>query len=254
MLIFDIETGPDVQRLNDQFSSIDWEAAFPKPGEFDESTVKYGNAKKEDTRAPILAAAKAAHAELLQNYPLKLEEFQAARWDEMYDKAPLDPVLGVVLAVGLKTHDNEEILHVANYGTIGERAMLAHAWEIFGSKRDQANKIIGVNILDFDLPFLVRRSWILGVDVPEWVRKGRYFDSSFVDLEVEWNMGNNAKCISADNLCKALGIVGKEAVPEVTGATFHTFYNGTPEQREKALAYLSNDLRMEWEIAERMQF
>jgi hypothetical protein len=38
-------------------------------------------------------------------------------------------------------------------------------------------QLVGFNINAFDLPFLFRRSWALGIAVPFGLRKGRYWSN-----------------------------------------------------------------------------
>ena len=40
----------------------------------------------------------------------------------------------------------------------------------------------------FDLGFLIKRSWILGIPIPKSVMSGRFVSSVFVDLMQEWGL------------------------------------------------------------------
>jgi hypothetical protein len=255
MPVFDIETGPlpeDI--LRKQLPPFDPDVACPHPGVFDSSTVKYGNAKKEDKRAEILDAAWTAHENLVANYEANkhamIEQAREQHWGKYIEGAALDPIKGRVLAVGFKDGENVGKEYLQG-NVITEEILIRNTWNQFAF--DPAEKLIGHNIFGFDLPFLVKRSWLLGIDVPEWIRNGRYWSTRFVDSMAEWNFGamGGASFVKLEVLAAAFGIPGK---PDgITGADFDRLFHGTPEERTQALEYLENDLTMTWEIANRMQ-
>lgn len=121
-----------------------------------------------------------------------------------------------------------------------ETDILLNAWETI----DGAETIIGHNLRGFDIPFLARRSWILGVPVPR-IMAGRFLDARFVDTMEAWSCGNREERISLDNLAKALGVGAKTG----SGADFAALY---AKDRKAALGYLENDLRLTKAVAERM--
>lgn len=115
-----------------------------------------------------------------------------------------------------------------------------------------------MNIGGFDLPFLVRRSWILDVPVPGTIRitHGRYWDETFVDLRDMWLLGQRwGDCESSlDHIAKTLAVGGKDqSEGACTGATFARMWeSGDADQRAIARAYLVNDLRLPQQIAAKM--
>jgi hypothetical protein len=104
---------------------------------------------------------------------------------------------------------------------------------------------VGFNILGFDLPFLVRRSWALGIPVPFWVFDGRYFNRRFSDVMQHWQLGNRQDHISLDKLARFLGLRGKSH----EGKDFANLYANNQQQ---ALDYLKNDLKLTADIALKM--
>ncbi len=250
MSVFDIETGarPE-QELRDLLPPFDPDVDCPHPGEFDSSTVKYGNAKAADKRASILDAAWTAHEEKVRDHPLAVEKAREEHWEKFIEKAALDPIKGRVLAVGFSIGENSNLLCIDD--DMPEDVLLRHVWKDFSI--DPGEKLIGHNIFGFDLPFLIRRSWLLGVDVPEWIRNGRYWNARFVDTMVEWNFGagGSAGFIKLDALAAAFGIQGK--TEGITGADFDRLFHGTEEEKQQAIDYLTDDLRITWDVADRMQ-
>lgn len=248
MLIYDIETSglPDEQLA----AMLPPFEAPPHPGEFDPASVKYGNVKDEQKRAAKLADAMLAHETEVANYATTCEEMKSTHWQNFKNSAALDPTTGQILAIGCWSMTKNSFSLVAG----DESTILAKFWEIYGKMRASTppRKLVGCNSNGFDLPFLIRRSWILGVEIPTTVRKGRYFDELFVDLRDIWLCGQHwGGCESSLNhMAVALG-VGKKT-EGVTGADFGRLWNGTKEEREKAIEYLKNDVEITAKVAVRL--
>jgi hypothetical protein len=252
MLCFDIETGPlpeeEIRSIVSPF------APPPPPGEFDEAAVKYGNLKDPAKRHAKLEEAREAHAALVAGYDASLAALEAEYWQGIIDKAALSPVTGRILAIGYRA--TETAPHKAAIDHGDEAEIVAKFWEKYKKCREtkpNQRKMVGCNILDFDLPFLIRRSWILGVDVPSTViRDDRYFDPVFVDIRAKWLCGQyrNGCESSLDLIGRAFGIGGK---PDgMSGKDFARMWLGTPEERSQAEAYLLQDLKVTALAAERM--
>jgi hypothetical protein len=100
---------------------------------------------------------------------------------------------------------------------------------------------------------LIRRSWLLGVDIPDGIFDGnwRYLDRTFVDTMQRWQAGNyRDQFVSLDRLGKALGIGGK--TEGVDGGDFARLYFGTEEEHAKSLEYLIRDVELTWQVAGRL--
>ena len=132
--VFDIETGP--------LPMAELTAMLPP---FDPSEVKVGNLKDPEKVAEKIAQAR--------------EEHRA----NFFNKAALDPLTGRVLAIGvLDTLTEEaEVLAVPE-----EARMLEWFWARCKGEMGRIETMIGFNSNLFDLPFLIRRSWRLGVQIP----------------------------------------------------------------------------------------
>ncbi len=264
MLVIDIETGP---LPDDQLRAA--VAPFtppPHPGEFDPSSVKYGNLG-EAKRAEKLQQAQADHATLVSNYAANVKQAEADWWADVVNRAALDPTTGRVLCIGYYSAETKAKVIDGGLNKDGvcghaslEVAMLTNFWNQYGKMRTAGRKIVGCNILNFDIPFLARRSWILGVDVPATVRSGRYLDPIFCDLMEAWLLGQRLGQVEAGlgAIGRALGLGGKaklNGTPDgqpASGADFHKYWFGTPEQRKEAEAYLVRDLELTKEVADRL--
>jgi hypothetical protein len=207
---FDIETG----------ALAEAELAVMVPP-FDPAEVKVGNLKDPDKIAAKLAEAEAAHRR------------------EFVERAALDPLTGRVVAIGLLFEDSE----FAVIGHDDEAATLREFWGVCRGEMGRINRMVGFNTRLFDLPFLIRRSFKHRVEVPFGIRRGRYWGDEMVDLREEWQLGDRQARGSLDTIAKHLGVGQKNGHGEDFARLWQT-------DREKALAYLRNDLELTGRIAE----
>ena len=220
MLIFDIETGPlPEDRLKELYQ---------------EPTFEQFAADCDQRWKPETKQA-------------KFEEHVAGAWAKFVERAALSPITGQVLAIGLMNSENgkKAILDCGE----DEAAGLQSFWKKYLASRTAGRSLVGFNIAGFDVPFLVRRSWFLGVAVPASIfdATGRYLDHLFVDLLARWRCGNFQESIKLADLARAMGCGDK---PEgVTGADFHRLWK---TDRDRAIDYLTNDLEMTAKCAAKM--
>jgi len=199
------------------------EAMMP---EFDPDSVKLGNLKDE------------------AKINLKINNARISHINNFISKAALSAVTGRVLAIGYYSSDKDQsfIDGIQMRGDQNlEAGIITRFWHKAESCRDTNVVMVGLNTHDFDLPFLVRRSWILDVEIPDWIiTSDRYFHSIFVDLRKKWLCGQQATHVrsSFDELGRAFGSGGK--TEGVTGADFAKLWWN---DREKAVEYLTNDVK-----------
>lgn len=253
MIVFDIETGPlpdDVLR-----PIFDRDYTPPAhPGEFDPSAVKYGNLKDPAKRAAKLTEAESDHAAAVADHATNVERDRQTKWAEFVDNAALDATTGRILAIGFRNGTGQ-----AGITSGDEPDVLAAFWARYTKCRAKQERLVGCNSFEFDLPFIFRRSLILGIEIPGSFRSGRYFDPIFSDLRDVWlcgqRGGNGGICSSLDAISRALGFRGKSSPDAaVTGATFAKFWNGSAADRELATQYLLHDLELTAAVAARMGF
>ncbi len=227
MLIFDIETGP---LPLDQLRALYVEPTFEQ---FCESCDQRW---KPETREAKFAEAK------------------ANGWQKFIDKAALDPTTGQVLAIGylsIKTKGRAMVMDDGGEDNAdAEFTLLSKFWEQYvkcHKAQPRPRAMVGLNIFGFDLPFLVRRSWILGVDIPTTVKPGRFFDPLFCDLGDVWLCGQRwgEFPASLNAISKALGVGEKTG----NGADFAELLK---TDREAAMVYLRSDLELTAACATRM--
>lgn len=128
-----------------------------------------------------------------------------------------------------------------------EAAMLRQFWAVFCSVQTSGAKLLGFNIQGFDLPFLIRRSWHHGVSVPKTLMSsgGRYWCDTLVDLMILWRCGSYKDFISLDAFAKFLGVGQKTGSGEF-------FYLQWQKDRQAAIDYLTNDVRLVIDAARQM--
>lgn len=195
-------------------SVFDIETAPLDDLEFDPSEVKLGNLKDEEKIAA------------------KIED---ARQKYQRDAA-LSAITGQVCAIGVKSAEYEIF--------VGEEpAVLAGFWKVF--RRSHTEQLVGFNIFRFDLPFLVRRSWVCGVDVPP-IRSGRFWSDRFIDLMDLWQLGDRQAKGTLSQIDRLLGGEGKKR----SGKDFASLLR---DDQEEAIAYLRNDLDITERVAQRMR-
>ena len=180
-----------------------------------------------------------------KNYtdPVKIAAAVEAKRKAWLADAALDPMTGRVLAIGL-------MLMPGDIGTIisepaTEAVMLREFWTAIQIDGLELHTLIGFNCNSFDLPFLIKRSWKLGVAVPVGARRGRYWGDDIIDLRDVWQMGDRQAAGSLDTIAKHLGVGAKTG----SGADFASLW---ASDRAKAVEYLKNDLAITAAIARKL--
>jgi len=163
------------------------------------------------------------------------------------ERAALDATTGQILAIGI-LDCREPGVEKLNTLAGDEREIIAAFSSIVLQCGGSGWPLIGWNILGFDLPFILRRSWILRVALPQWIRSGRYWDRCFIDAMDVWACGNRDQAVSLDLAAATLGVGRKSGC----GSQFASLWGGSDEERAHALAYLENDLRLTKAVAERI--
>ena len=235
ILVFDIETeGLPESELR--------QIIEPFPA-FDPATVKYGNLKPE-------------------NRPAKLEEKRLAwadeettYWKDKIDRAALSALTGRVLAIGTILVD--ELPTIADPETCGDEAAIIRWFfgKVTDSRQGASYKLCGFNIGEFDIPFIVRRAWALGIPVPQGMTPSghsRFFwPNYFIDLREVWTFGakgnSDLRHGKLGQVTRLLGLGEKNG----EGKDFARLWRD-PATREQARQYLAQDLSLTRKLAERI--
>jgi hypothetical protein len=221
-IVFDIETAP-----------LDEETLLASAPTFDPSSVKVGNIKD-----PALIAEKVKKAE-------------AKHKEDILSSAALDPLTGWVCAVGYWFEDGWHSFSTTK--AENEADVLRDFWRTWAKHNDGQNftRFIGHNIFEFDLPFIIARSWKVGVPVPynavKFGHKYPNYHNSFACTRQMWLLGRKSGGSSLDSVAKCLIGQGKNG----EGADFYKLLCGD-STKEQAMAYLKNDLELTAKVAYRL--
>jgi DNA polymerase elongation subunit (family B) len=170
---------------------------------------------------------------------VKIAENIAGQREAWLKKTALYPTSGKVLAIGLMEPTGFRVIDAEESVTINL------FWHVVNGLND-GEKIVGFNSHGFDLPFLIRRSWKLGIPVPGNLMRGRYFNSELsIDLLEMWTCGRKDDSIKLADLAKFLGCGEKSG----SGADFQSLWES---DKVKAIEYLKNDIELTERIAKKM--
>lgn len=251
-IIYDIETAPlPEEQLRAVLPPFEFD---PPPGEFLESSVKLGNTKDPVKVKEKIDDARKKHDAAVASYSKDRADAEEAHWLKFVEKAALDASSGRIVAIGYRRQD-ENGKPVSKVAIGDERVLIEGFWKLFKMvAADPDGKLIGFNSQGFDLPFIIRRSWILDIPVPDSVFPDRYWSRAFIDLMRKYLFGMSHEYVKLDRVSQLLGCGGKEGVVEgVCGANVWKFLESHDQaERAKGIAYVEVDLDRTWKVAERM--
>ena len=170
--------------------------------------------------------------------PEKIKLDLESKKQDWLSEAALHANTGQILAIGILHGIDWRILH-----SKPETDIINEFWDRF--EHSVGASFIGHYIKGFDVPFIMRRSWLLGIKIPFGVINGRYLSPRFIDTMEVWSCGVFKETISLDNLSKACGLKGKNGDGKDFSKLFET-------DKDKALEYLANDLKLVKGVAKQM--
>lgn len=231
-VVFDIETegNADIELI---------QSINPPYPPFSPEWVKCGNCKTDAEKADKIETARFAH-----------EEQEKAHWQEKLEKAALSAETGRIITIGylpVGAYDNEAYLDDAG---LDETKLLRRFWAGYEKVVRQRGRIVGWNSNGFDVPFIIKRSWILGVPVPSNVYRGKWISDTFIDLMQLWSVHEFRKFAKLDHCARVLGL-GNKTDQACTGAQFAKWYRD-PQRHEQAKEYGLLDLVLTRKIYERL--
>ena len=149
---------------------------------------------------------------------------------------------GRILCIG---YQKEPGMKAPDVLTGDEAPMLRKFWEIAKG----VTLYVGHNILDFDLPFLIKRSIINRVR-PLEISLARFRRQPVYDTMHEWNLWNERDKPRRDTLAKILGLeTSKKGIDGSKVAEYHA-----AGRDAEIFAYCKDDVRLVREIHRRMTF
>ena len=172
--------------------------------------------------------------------PQKIADYIKNETEKQISRATLDPDYGMVAAIGIHTEDGITEFHVVNE-EMSETDVIKWFWL---QVVKYGPELCGYNIIGFDLPFLLRRSFYLDIVVPTGITLRKYQTSPMIDLMgILYNWSPDCKGLK--QVCKLAGI--ENNFPEWDGSL-------VAEMTEEELGmYLLNDIRMTYRLYLKMK-
>ena len=171
---------------------------------------------------------------------------------DLVKAAALNPSTARVIAIGIIDDEGENpnthILRKDEWNDIEEAKLLTSAWLILTNRVNNCH-IVTFNGHKFDFDMMIKRSWVLDVEVPSWIPSGTeyYNNRHWVDLLEHWQRKDRGKSISLDNLGVFFGMEKKEHA----GDAFAGFV--AAGEMETAKKYLDYDLEITRTAYNKMQ-
>ncbi len=248
--IFDIavSTVSDVQ-LRDCLPRI----VPPKP--FDPQSVKIGGMVNPEAIAKKIESKRKGHAMMLGKFNANLHSAKTLQLSQFKETCSPLVLAKRVLAVGYVVDGHRMKIHLRQYASIHEvveaddddlldrleSSLLSVFWENFLTRYSKSDRMIGHDIFRYHLPFLLHRSWALGILVPDHVWSNNRWSSVFLDLREHWQLGTSIQDgIDLNSLHKKMG-----GSPIETEGSFEELYFGDgPQDHLLALSHLDANLGM----------
>ena len=160
--------------------------------------------------------------------------------DETERKKFMNPIDSKIIAIGIKQNGQEEVIIQSD----NEKKMLEEFWAELSTfrKGDYSNKIVGFNVKDFDLPFIVTRSFINNVTIVPFLLK------DIVDVRENLSAFRYGKV--RGKLKEFASFIGIEIMEDIDGEKVATeYWAGNIEKIKK---YLKKDLEITESIHQRI--
>lgn len=177
--------------------------------------------------------------------------------DDVFRDLALVPEFGRILTIGAIYEEDRKIVHRGLFGRdretlafhLDEAQTLRSFWKFVRRLNLRSDLIVGHNVLDFDLPFIVKRSVIHGIRPSLQIPFRRYQAQPVFDTMWEWGLWRHR--ISLHTLALALGI----SSPKEDGINGSQVYDAWLEGRDTQIAdYCLRDVECVREIYYRLNF
>lgn len=171
--------------------------------------------------------------------PVKIAQAIEEKQNKWLDECALSPLTGQILAAVWV--DMEGKARVIDADSTSEGAVIEFIFDRFRNAGQGAHyKVAGFNIAEFDIPWLIKRAWACGVEIPTGIFKlsRKWFDLPpwMIDIRHLWGMGESYAKGDLGRIAEFLGVGEKRG----TGDNFAKLWRD-PMMHAEALAYILND-------------
>lgn len=221
VLHLDIETVPDESRMElfpfepippfpDYTPSLILKSASEVSGMTVENVQKYISTVNPDPEwFDLLAAEEAKREKGPRKEILKIVALGREAIEEHADEVAnlcktlsLNPLTLQIISIGLRVGSDGDVKILMAEDHDEEAEILAEAFDYIQKYRP----VIGFGVSRFDLPAMLMRAAILGVDVPRLLNLSKYSSSDVIDLEQALFNGYPPRGFGMKNVAKMLGI------------------------------------------------
>lgn len=165
--------------------------------------------------------------------------------EEIFRSTALDGTFGQILCIGLIKETGEEVTGKQTLSG-SEDQMLKKFWEVASG----VQIFIGHNIMDFDLPFIYKRSIILGVKPSREINFARYRNEPIFDTQKEWDKWAFGHAHKLDTLARVLGI--RSSKDKMDGSEVYDFYKAG--KLDDIYEYCMKDVLVTRQVYKRLTF
>ncbi|MCW5968646.1 MAG: ribonuclease H-like domain-containing protein [Blastocatellales bacterium] len=179
--------------------------------------------------------------------------------DDEYLKTALNGDSGRILCVGYADEAPGAAVRSGIFGwdeirkqfTGDEKATLLGFWQLMRTFRTGVDRIVGHNIFDFDLKFILKRSIIHGVRPTVELSFARYRNQPIFDTMYEWERWSYGPKVSLDRLARSLGLKSSK-INGIDGSQIFRLYQSG--QHRAIRDYCLGDVLLTRSIYKRMVF
>lgn len=170
--------------------------------------------------------------------------------DKDFRKLALKAEKGRILTIGVIIEENGVVTHQGLFGRdratgkfhVDEVRTLRCFWNLIGNVKENNDLFIGHNILDFDLPFLIKRSIINRIKPPQ-ISFRRYQKNLIYDTMWEWSLW--AHRISLNDVAEAIGVQSSKT-GDIDGSQIYDYYQAG--RHEEIALYCMRDVECTREV------
>ncbi len=206
--------------------------------------------------------AKDELSQLCSASPVALDEAtdgQQITIEERCKQSALDGASGRLLCIGfIDERGTQKPLrgvigwnHQVHGFESNEATLLADFWELMRGFRVERDRIVGHNILGFDLPFIYQRSIICGVRPTVDLPFNRYRNLPVYDTLCEWTKWDFRRKISLETLARALNLPSPKTTDANGSRVAHLYREGSFQAIHD---YCLRDVETTREIYRRLTF
>ncbi len=186
----------------------------------------------------------------------KDDEIKVERTEEVKRYLSLYPLTAKIAAIGMLNTKTENCFVIyedvkeeewtgsekqVRYKSMTETEMIRNFWHY----AEKAGQVITFNGRNFDIPFLMLRSAVLGIKPSKNFMRNRYNTSEHLDLLEQFTFYGSTKKFNLDFYCQAFGIKSPKS-NGITGMEVKELYNAG---RIKDIAiYCGEDVRATYEL------